>query len=744
MQISKKKKNNKIAFNLIIILIPVIILAGIEGILRLTGYGDAFSLFIQKPEKGYEKYMMLNPEVGEKYFQKLEYTRPGSGLDIFLKEKPENTFRIFVMGSSTVVGFPFDQNLMFSRILNLQLENAFPNKKIEVINTAITAINSFTLFDYTDQILDYEPDAVLIYAGHNEFYGALGIGSNETMSRSLILTRLHLALMDFKIYQLLRNLITGITQKVTSQNEVGVEGTLMKRIVASNDIPYKSDVYDIGIERYKQNMDDILKKIKKRNVPVFLSETVCNVKDMEPFSSDLNGAFEPAIEVYRKAQTAEANHEYEKAKDLYYRAKDLDCVRFRASEDINLIIDELAGKYNAFLIPMLSVFQDHSPNKLIGNNLMTEHVHPNIEGYFLMAEAFFDKILESGIIGTPELSQRITREYVKKNYGYTILDSLFANHHVQMLKGEWPFVKIGEKEINYMDNYKPKSFLDSIAYIATIDENKPLIILRYQVAQQYEKEEKNFEAFKEYDAILRTNPYIGVYYRDAASALIKLSDLQQAFKYFKKSLEYEESGFAYYKIGEIYFYMGDYDRAISYFQKSYPLLSDDKKVFPLAEAYAAYVYSNKISAAQEIANELKKLNAEKYLNIAPKEYLYGQLIPYQTRDKVITAKKLINENKNEEALQILEPSLKTYDSNIANRLIGEIYLQQQNIEMALFYFKKEYDQFRFDPRFLYNLALAYHFNNDDQGANRCMQEIINIEPDFNNLGQLRNILSVTN
>lgn len=742
MQTSKKAKYKNVAFKIITILIPFIILAGIEGILRLSGYGDDFSLFIQNPQEGYEKYIKLNPDVGKKYFQKLEYTKPGN--DIFLKEKPENTFRIFVMGSSTVAGFPFDQNLMFSRILNVQLENAFPNKKIEVINTAITAINSFTLLDFTDQVLEYEPDAILIYAGHNEFYGAFGIGSNETMSRNSRLTRLHITLMDFKIYQLLRNIISGVAQKMTLKNEAGVEGTLMKRIVASTDIPYNSEVYNIGIERYEQNMDEILHKIKEWDIPVFISETVCNVKDMEPFSSDTEGVLEPAIEVYRKAQAAEASQDFEKAKELYYRAKDLDCIRFRASEDINVIIDKIAGEYDAHLIPMLSWFQEHSPHGLIGNNLMTEHLHPNIDGNFLMAEAFFDQILESGIMGTPELSQKITREYVRNNYGYTILDSLFANQHVQLLKGNWPFIKAGEKEVDYFNEYKPKSFLDSLTFSVLKDEDLSLGTARYQLAKQYDARGMYPEAYGEYNAVLRTDPYIAQIYRDAGTALINLNDLPLALKLFLKSLEYEESGFACFKIAEIYFHKSDYNNSVAYFQKAFPLIPDERKVLALAETYAAYVYSNNNSAARQVAEELNRVNADQYLSIPPKRYVYNDFIPFQTSDEVLNAKKLISEKKDTEALKILESSLMKYDSHIANRLIGEIYLRQRNIDIALFYFEKVYDQFRFDPNFLYDLALIYHVKNDAGNANKCMQEIIKIAPDFAYLEQLQNILSTPN
>lgn len=149
------KKNNApkqtLVFKLITVVVPILILLAFEGVLRITGYGDNLNLFVQNPVKGYEKYMMVNPEIGKKYFQKFEYTAPAN--DIFLTDKPENTFRIFVMGSSTVFGFPYERNLMFSRILHQQLEDAFPHKKIEMVNTAITAINSFTLLDFTSQIL---------------------------------------------------------------------------------------------------------------------------------------------------------------------------------------------------------------------------------------------------------------------------------------------------------------------------------------------------------------------------------------------------------------------------------------------------------------------------------------------------------------------------------------------------------------------------------------------------------------
>ena len=695
-KVLKKDKSSKqnYVFKLITVLIPILILFVFEAVLRISGYGDNLNLFIKNPAEGYEKYMIVNPEVGKKYFQKFEYTAPAN--DIFLTDKPENTFRIFVMGSSTVYGFPYERNLMFSRILHQQLEDAYPGKKIEVVNTAITAINSITLLDFTGQILKYKPDAILIYAGHNEFYGAFGIGSNETMSRNNGLTRLHIALMELKIYQLVRNIISGVSQNIATNNKDEVHGTLMKRMVANKDILLGSEEYNIAMERYKQNMGEILKKAGKKNVPVFLSELVCNINGMEPFNSIATEELEGAADVNKKAQEAEKIGDFDTALNLYYKAKDLDCIRFRASEDVNRIVNELAEEYKVYRVPMLSVFQNNSPNKLIGNNLMTEHVHPNIDGNFLMADAFFTEIVRSGIIGVKNDENAYSFAYRKLNYGYTTLDSIAAYHRVQTLKGNWPFVKMGETEVNYLLQHRPTSYLDSLSISALKNKKLTLSEVRLDLAERYEKTGQTFLAFKEYEALIRTNPYIAVNYRDAATTLIQLADLPLALKYFQKSLEYEESGFALFKIGEIYFFMGDYNNAIINFEKAFPLIADDKKLIVLVKSYIAFVYSNQKEKAKAAAAELKRVKAEKYLLVPPKTYTYTQYIPFQTREQVETAKNLIVENRPDEALTILETSLQIYDSHIANRIIGEIYLGKQNTEKAFFYYSKVYNQFKFD------------------------------------------------
>ena len=422
----------------------------------------------------------------------------------------------------------------------------------------------------------------------------------------------------------------------------------------------------------------------------------------------------------------------------------MDCIRFRASEDVNKIIKELGTKYKVYPVVMLDWFKNFSPNKLIGNTLMTEHVHPNIDGNFLMARAFGTEIIKSGVIDANNEDQGYTSAYRKLNYGYTALDSIVAMHRVQALKGNWPFVKAGEKEVNYLQQYRPDSYIDSLAFSAISSKEISVSMARLELAKNYKKKGQYYLAYKEYDALLRTNPYIAVNYRDVASSLIDLEDLPGSLKYFQKSLEYEETGFALFKIGEIYLFMGDYTNAISHFEKAFPLIPDDKKVVVLVKSYMASVYANDVAKSKAFANELKRVNAENYLKIPPKKYVFNQYIPYQTRNQVNEAKQLIADNKSDEALEILLNSLKIYDSHIAKRLIGEIYFSRRDARRASVYFNSVYEPFKFDVEFLHKYATTFIARNDLDNARKYVEEINRINPDYEYLKVLKTLLSSTN
>jgi len=133
--ISTKKKA---LFSLILFLLPILFFIIFETSLWLIHYGNDLSLFLKS--KTYNGYYEANRMVGKRFFSKLPAT--SSINDLFLIDKPDSCYRIFILGSSTAQGFPYQSGVSFGRILNYRLQDAFPNKLIEVVNLAMVATNS--------------------------------------------------------------------------------------------------------------------------------------------------------------------------------------------------------------------------------------------------------------------------------------------------------------------------------------------------------------------------------------------------------------------------------------------------------------------------------------------------------------------------------------------------------------------------------------------------------------------------
>ncbi len=91
----------------------------------------------------------------------------------FTSSKPESTFRIVVLGGSTVVAAQTNDQT-FPALLQDQL-NASSSRTIEVINAGVpTWTSTQELFLLATEVLNWEPDLVIVYDGRNDLhYGVL-------------------------------------------------------------------------------------------------------------------------------------------------------------------------------------------------------------------------------------------------------------------------------------------------------------------------------------------------------------------------------------------------------------------------------------------------------------------------------------------------------------------------------------------------------------------------------------------
>lgn len=121
----------------IVLLLSLSPIVGCELLLRASGvrigddpylnFGQVDSYFIQKDIDGQPFYQVANREV---------YRERNT---LFPVRKPTNSFRVFCLGGSASAGWPHPAEEIYSRYLQRALEEAYPQRTIEVINVSAHA-----------------------------------------------------------------------------------------------------------------------------------------------------------------------------------------------------------------------------------------------------------------------------------------------------------------------------------------------------------------------------------------------------------------------------------------------------------------------------------------------------------------------------------------------------------------------------------------------------------------------------
>jgi tetratricopeptide (TPR) repeat protein len=115
---------------------------------------------------------------------------------------------------------------------------------------------------------------------------------------------------------------------------------------------------------------------------------------------------------------------------------DRDELRFRAPQAFNDVIRATAESAGATVVDVQSAFAAASSNGIIGAELMLEHVHPNVEGYFQLASAFFPPLVQWAGPAAVVVDDATARAEIP----VTEVDRLHGEYRLAMLKNDWPFV----------------------------------------------------------------------------------------------------------------------------------------------------------------------------------------------------------------------------------------------------------------------------------------------------------------
>ncbi|MGH7594948.1 MAG: GDSL-type esterase/lipase family protein [bacterium] len=610
-----KSQHKKIIFALLTALSPIVFFVLLEGLLRLFGLFRQEPFIVETSHRGKE-YYRLNQWVAKRYFDPRQVTVPGLQPEKFVKNKDAKTFRIFCLGESTTAGFPFDCQVPFPAQLRYLLAQAYPQYQIEVINVGISAVNSFTVVDLLPDILAHAPDLIIIYMGHNEFYGAYGSASTVSLGQHDGFIRFYLKLQKLHFVQMLKRLVALFS---SSKNTPSPHRDLMPSVIKDQSIIYESEKYRRTLQSFQNNLDLIIDKCAEKNVPAILSNLVANVRDLPPFASanlelmneQIKKSYEAivargdsllarelyaeSVTIYRKALAQDSSvaqlwynigkafaalQDSIAANHFLYGAKDRDVIRFRASEHVNQIIAEAAQKYQARCVDMKTIFTQRSPQGLIGNNIMVDHLHPDPNGYYLMAIAFYDAVRATGLLKNPEANFTPAAQ----PYFVTDLDWDIGLLKVFEMTHRWPFPEQPVK----LDDYKPYGDPAATA-----------------IAKEY---------------LLADNVWSRAHYK-MADEYMKRQDFERARQeYLAVSVFAPDDPYPFQMVAKTYETEGAWDRREIFLKKTLPL-SDQKGMLLYQIAMAQWQQKNLIAACESMTKALnypdlsrvQKQNARFYL-----------------------------------------------------------------------------------------------------------------------------------
>ena len=427
-----------------------------EATLRVVGWQPAGE--VDDPYIGFDEIhplFVLNAE-GDRYEiaqNRLAYFQP----DVFSKEKDANGYRIFVLGGSTVQGRPFSTETSFTTWLKLSLQAADPNRKWEVVNCGGVSYASYRLLPILQEVLNYQPDLIILYTGHNEFLEDRTFEHIKQTPQAV--ARIHGMMSSSRAYSLCRGLLSPASaheERLPSEVQaiLDYEGGLAKY--------HRNNQWrNFVIADFRSNLQQMLRMADDAKVPVLLANSVCNLHDCRPFKVEAN----PELSEKQKQQFGEHWQngysfiesdpkraiialseaivfddtnagawwdlgrcydelcDFDNARIAYLRAKDNDVCPLRILEPMRDIIFEVAHHGGITVVDVQHKFEDKSQHRVVGQRWMIDHVHPTVDGHKMIARLFFEELERREVVQRKRdwefKQQKLYEDHFKSlNYAY--------------------------------------------------------------------------------------------------------------------------------------------------------------------------------------------------------------------------------------------------------------------------------------------------------------------------------------
>lgn len=292
-----------------------------------------------------------------------------------------DTFEIYGVGESTMVGEPFEDQFSLPRLVSELLGRQVGDRRIVIRLVAERGAGAFAqAVRFEREMLHRDrslPGVALIYSGHNEPY----LDPNEIRAAPSLWSR------------------------VEGRTRAAIAGSWLVRDALSDLRSLRVVKPAAGMARYEQSLRRIIESARDGGLVPILFTLPSNIAGIEPnayvdgVAGDQQNSSAELL-LYDTAKAKRAAGELDQARSDFWTVVDHDRrLNFgRATTVQNALIRELAAEYRIPLVDALVVFEQAAADHILDSALFSDGHHPNLAGYDLLAWSAARRLAEvSGV-----------------------------------------------------------------------------------------------------------------------------------------------------------------------------------------------------------------------------------------------------------------------------------------------------------------------------------------------------------
>ena len=550
--------------------------------LTLWTFGVAALVEQEDPFRGFSDLITVFEAEGDRYRTR----RTGLGTfndQSFLVKKPAKGIRLFCLGGSSSHGYPWGAEAAFTDIVGEALAASHPERHVESVNASGVSYAMHRLNIVSDELLQYEPDVLLVYSGHNEFIEPEFFEALKRQSRAR--TRLEYSLAHSRIYSLMRGAVEEWRNESPSTSQ-----QFEARVRRDETRVFSRQEKEVIVAEFRWRLERLVRRAQESGVKVVLATVPCNLREWRPSTSTtevrltddehrqwseafLTGkrrlesgdfeaviaSLEPAARLapghaeteFFLAQAYEGLARWDDARSAYQRACDAEASPSRRVSGINEVIREVAHQYGALLVDVDRDFKQRSEHGLVGFNLIEDYVHPTREGHEIIAWHIWDAIEGAGWFGN------------KKSASRALFDRLIAERGRPIIKGKARWFLNQGVVLQHQGNHE--AAIEKYRQALARSPDYPLAMLN--LGDLLTRTEKYTEAVVLLQRLSELDPKSGEPRNNLGNALQGLGRFEEAVTHYQEALrikpDYAE---AHYNLGNVLRGLGRFEEAVTHYQ----------------------------------------------------------------------------------------------------------------------------------------------------------------------------------